>query len=172
MPATPEDLFAFLASLGIETNTVTHPPLHTVEESRALRGDLPGAHIKNLFFKDKKKRLFLVTCLEDRQVNIKALEKALGSARLSFGKPELLWDTLGVKPGAVTPFALINDRGETPDVTFGLDAALKESDPINAHPLHNEATTAISFGDMMKFLAECGHEPVLIDFDSLAQSDC
>lgn len=168
MPATPEELFAFLDRLGVETRTVSHPPLHTVEESRALRGDLPGAHIKNLFFKDKKGRLFLVTCLEDRNVNIKVLEKHLGSARLSFGKPELLWDTLGVKPGAVTPFALINDRGEGRSVTFALDLALKDSDTINAHPLHNEATTAISSEGLMKFLAECGHDPTWIDFDSLA----
>jgi len=103
MPATPDDLFAFLDELGIVTTTVTHPPLHTVEESKALRGDLPGAHIKNLFLKDKKGRLFLLTCLENRTVDMKQLHKTLDSARLSFGKPELLWETLGVRPGAVTP---------------------------------------------------------------------
>jgi len=167
MPATPDDLFAFLADLGIETTTVSHPPLHTVEESRALRGDLPGAHIKNLFFKDKKSHLYLVTCQEGRSVDIKALGKSLGSARLSFGKPELLLEVLGVKPGAVTPFALINDRNDPSRVTFAIDGALIESGIINAHPLHNEATTAISSKDMMKFIAACGHEPVRVDFDAL-----
>ena len=166
MTATPDDLFAFLKELAIETTTVTHPPLHTVEESKALRGDLPGAHIKNLFLKDKKGRLFLLTCLENRTVNMKTLDKVLGSARLSFGKPELLWETLGVRPGAVTPFTLINDRGEEKNVTFALDAALQESDVIHAHPLHNEATTAISSVGLMKFISACGHSPLLVDFDA------
>lgn len=166
MPATPEDLFAYLDELGIETTTVTHPPLHTVEESKALRGDLPGAHIKNLFLKDKKGRLFLLTCLENRTVNMKTLDKAIGSARLSFGKPELLWETLGVKPGAVTPFTLINDRDPEKKVTFALDAALQEIDVIHAHPLHNEATTAISSEGLMKFIAACGHTATMVDFDA------
>ena len=164
MAATPEDLFAFLEELGIETTTVTHPPLHTVEESRALRGDLPGAHIKNLFFKDKKGALFLVTCLEDRRVDIKALGKAIGAARLSFGKPDLLFEVLGVRPGAVTPFALVNDREEPRRVTFALDAALRDSETIHAHPLHNEATTAISWAGLATFVAACGHEITFVDF--------
>jgi len=167
MPATPEDLFAFLGELNIDTTTVTHPPLHTVEESKALRGDLPGAHIKNLFLKDKKGRLFLLTCLENRTVNMKTLDKVIGSARLSFGKPDLLWETLGVRPGAVTPFSLINDRGDNQKVTFVMDAALKESDLIHAHPLHNEATTAISSEGLAKFIDACGHTALLVNFDAL-----
>lgn len=166
MPETPDDLFAFLTELGIETTTVTHPPLHTVEESKALRGDLPGAHIKNLFLKDKKGRLFLLTCLENRTVNMKTLDKTIGSARLSFGKPELLWETLGVRPGAVTPFSLINDRGSEKKVTFAMDAALAESDVIHAHPLHNEATTAISSDGLSSFVAACGHTALMVDFDA------
>lgn len=166
MPATPDDLFAFLDELGIVTTTVTHPPLHTVEESKALRGDLPGAHIKNLFLKDKKGRLFLLTCLENRTVDMKQLHKTLDSARLSFGKPELLWETLGVRPGAVTPFTLINDRGEEKKVIFALDAALQESEVIHAHPLHNEATTAISSRDLTKFITACGHSPLLVNFET------
>jgi len=167
MTATPDDLFAFLAELSIETTTVTHPPLHTVDESKALRGDLPGAHIKNLFLKDKKGRLFLLTCLENRTVNMKTLDKAIGSARLSFGKPDLLWETLGVKPGAVTPFSLINDRGDEKKVTFALDSALQESEVIHAHPLHNEATTAISSDGLAKFIDACGHSAMMVNFDAL-----
>ncbi len=166
-PATADDLFAFLDSLGIPTNTVTHPPLFTVEDSRALRGDLPGGHTKNLFLKDKKGRLFLVTCDESRKVNLKALEKAIGAARVSFGKPELLLEVLGVTPGAVTTFSLINDRGDTPRVTFAIDEALLKHDLIHCHPLHNEATTAISPKDLMSFVAACGHEAIQIDFDGL-----
>jgi len=167
MAATPDELFAFLDSLGIETTTVTHPPLHTVEESKALRGDLPGAHIKNLFLKDKKGKLFLLTCMENRTVNMKTLDKVIGSARLSFGKPDLLWEVLGVKPGAVTPFALINDRGEDKKVTFAMDAVLQTSEVIHAHPLHNEATTAISCEGLEKFIDSCGHTPLVVDFDAL-----
>lgn len=166
-PATADDLFGFLESLDISTNTVTHPPLFTVEDSRALRGDLPGGHTKNLFLKDKKGRLFLVTCDEARMVNLKALEKAIGAARVSFGKPELLLEVLGVTPGAVTTFSLINDRGDEPRVTFAIDGSLLKHDLIHCHPLHNEATTAISPKDLMRFVAACGHDAIQIDFDRL-----
>ena len=162
MPASSEDLFAKLDALGIGHRTVTHPPLHTVEESRHLRGELPGLHVKNLFLKDKKGRMALVTCLEDRAVDLKALGPEVGLQRPSFGKPDLLWEVLGVRPGAVTPFALINDPGHA--VTFGIDAALEGADIVNAHPLHNEATTAVSGADLMRFVADCGHAPVRLGF--------
>lgn len=168
-PATPEDLFAFLETLGIATTTVTHPPLFTVEDSKALRGDLPGGHTKNLFLKDKKGKLFLVTCDEGRKVNLKALEKAIGAARVSFGKPELLLETLGITPGAVTTFSLINDRGEPHRVHFAIDASLLKHALIHCHPLHNQATTAISPEDLMRFVVACGHEATIVDFDAL---DC
>ncbi len=164
-PATPDDLFTFLDSLGIKTKTVTHPPLFTVEDSQSLRGDLPGGHTKNLFLKDKKGRLFLVTCDESRRVNLKALEKKIGAGRVSFGKPELLLEVLGITPGAVTAFALINDRNEPQRVTFAIDAALLKHDVINCHPLHNEATTAISPSDLMRFVEACGHRAIHVDFD-------
>ena len=166
-PAASEALFAFLEELGIETRTVTHPPLFTVEDSQSLRGDLPGGHTKNLFLKDKKGRIFLVTCDEGRKVNLKALEKRLGAARCSFGKPELLLEILGVTPGAVTAFGLFNDRSDPKRVTFAIDAALLEHEVINCHPLHNEATTAISADDLMRFVAACGHDAIKIDFDTL-----
>ncbi len=168
-PASPEDLFTFLDELGIKTTTVTHPPLFTVEDSQNLRGDLPGGHTKNLFLKDKKGQLFLVTCDEGRKVNLKALEKQIGAARVSFGKPELLLEVLGIIPGAVTTFALINDRQEPRRVTFAIDKGLLANDLINCHPLHNAATTAISSSDLMKFIAACGHQAIEIDFDALAE---
>lgn len=167
MAATPDELFAFLDSLGIQTETITHPPLFTVEESRALRGELPGGHTKNLFLKDKKGRLFLVTCDESRSINLKALEKAIGAARVSFGKPELLLEVLGIIPGAVTAFALINDRQDPPRVTFAIDASLLKHDVIHCHPLHNEATTAISPKDLLRFVEACGHSAIEIDFEAL-----
>lgn len=166
MPATPETLFAFLDTLGIETTTVTHPPLFTVEDSRRLRGTIPGAHTKNLFLKDKKGALWLVTCREDRRIRIRDLEKAIGASKTSFGKPELMLETLGITPGAVTVFALINDR-EAQRVRVALDRQLMEMSPINAHPLHNEATTAISRENLLRFVEACGHDPVMVDFDAL-----
>src|ERR1044071_1325261 len=125
MPATPEQLFSYLDRLGIAHPTVSHPPLFTVEQSQALRGTIPGAHTKNLFLKDKKDALFLVTALEDASIELKSLHRLLAaSGRFSFGSADLMRQTLGVEPGAVTPFGALNDTGGR--VTVVLDAALME----------------------------------------------
>ena len=159
------ELYALFRAHGIAWTHHTHPPLHTVEESRALRGDLAGSHVKNMFLKDRKDRLWLITCLEHRQIRIRDLEKEIGAQKCSFGKPDLLWDTLGLLPGAVSPFGLINDPGHC--VTAVLDRQMLEHDPINAHPLHNQATTGVSAADFRRFLEITGHAPVLVDFDAL-----
>ncbi len=158
MSATRDDLLARLAELGIETTTHEHPPLHTVEESQALRGEIPGAHTKNLFLKDKKGVLWLITALEDTPIDLKTLHKQLGSGRLSFGKPELMREVLGVEPGSVTPFVLINESAR--EVNFVLDAALLAYETLNFHPLVNTATTSIAREDFLKFVVACGHEPL------------
>jgi len=163
MAKTTEDLFARFAELGIETTTHEHPPLFTVEESKRLRGDLPGGHCKSLFLKDKKGQLYLVVALEDRPVDLKRLRKAIGAGTLSFGRPELLMEVLGVEPGAVTPFALINDDGGRVDVI--LDQAMLDHDPLNYHPLTNGMTTAIAPGDLLAFIAATGHEARVLDMD-------
>src|SRR6185312_12254274 len=151
MPATPEDLFAFLDRLGIHHTTVNHPPLFTVEQSRALRGTVPGGHTKNLFLKDKKGALFLVTALEDAAIELKSLHRLVDAAgRFSFGPPEAMLETLGVVPGAVTPFGALNDTEAR--VTVLLDAAMMRCDPLNYHPLVNTMTTAIGRDDLVKFL--------------------
>lgn len=162
-PTSPEDLLACLAALGIETATHAHPPLHTVEESKALRGALPGGHCKNLFLKDKKGQLWLVVALEDTPVDLKRLDRRIGSARLSFGRPELLWEVLGVRPGSVTPFAAINDREGR--VRVVLEQAMMGHDPLNYHPLANDRTTAIRPDDLLRFLRATGHEPLLAELD-------
>ncbi len=114
MPVSPDELFAYLDSLGIAHKTVSHPPVFTVEEARALRGQVAGGHTKNLFLRDKKGALFLVVALEDAAIELKSLHRLLGaSGRFSFGSAELLRETLGVEPGAVTPFAAVNDRATT-----------------------------------------------------------
>lgn len=159
------ELYALFEEHGISWTHHAHPPLHTVEESKALRGPLPGAHVKNMFLKDKKGRLWLVSCREDRRIRIRDLEKKVGATKASFGKPELLWEALGVKPGSVTPFALINDPGQ--QVTAILDQQMIESDIINVHPLHNEATTSVSRADFLRFFEITGHQPIVLDFDEL-----
>jgi Ala-tRNA(Pro) deacylase len=158
MPMTPTDLFAFLDRLGIAHATVTHPALFTVEQSRALRGTVPGGHTKNLFLKDKKGALFLVTALEDAVIELKSLHRRLAaSGRFSFGSADLMRETLGIEPGAVTPFAAINDRDRR--VSVVLDAALMRHDTINAHPLVNTMTTSIARADLLRFLEATGHAP-------------
>ncbi len=163
--AGESELYALLDEHGIRYTHHTHPPLFTVEESRALRGELPGGHVKNMFMKDKKGTVWLATCLEDRQIRIRDLEKEIGAKNLSFGKEDLLWEVLGVRAGAVTPLGLINDCERR--VRVVLDKALMEYDPLNFHPLHNEATTAIARDGFLTFLAVTGHEPMLVDFDRL-----
>lgn len=156
MPKSRADLMAFLENLGIETRTYEHPPLFTVEESQGLRGQIPGGHTKNLFVKDKKDNVFLLTVGEDAQVDLKTIHTRIGgSGRVSFGKPELLMELLGVAPGSVTIFGLINDTGGR--VTAFLDAGLMENDTVNAHPLTNEATTSIARGDLIRFVEATGH---------------
>jgi Ala-tRNA(Pro) deacylase len=161
MPATPDDLFAFLDKLGIADTTVTHAPLFTVEESQALRGTIPGAHTKNLFLRDKKGSLFLVTALEDAAIELKSLHRTLGaSGRFSFGAADLMRATLGIEPGAVTPFAAINDTERR--VTVVLDAALMGHDRINCHPLVNTMTTTLAREGLVRFLEATGHPPLIV----------
>ena len=161
MPKTPEELFAFLQKLGIEVRTVSHPPLFTVADSQALRGEIPGGHTKNLFLKDKKDNFFLVTVEEEAEVDLKQIHHVIGAAsRVSFGKPEALMEHLGVIPGAVTAFGLINDKKGA--VKFVIDDALMEHETINAHPLSNEATTSIAAEDMLRFARATGHEPAIL----------
>lgn len=159
--ADSDALFRRLDALGIAHATHRHPPLYTVEDSKALRGSLPGGHCKNLFLKDKRDDLWLVVALEDTPIDLKKLAKRLGAGRLSFGKPELLMEVLGVIPGAVTPFALINDTERR--VRVVLDAAMLRRDPLNYHPLVNDATTTIAAADFRRFVADCGHEPLVLD---------
>lgn len=155
--ATRQDLLARLASLGIPTTTREHAPVFTVEEARRLRGEIAGAHCKNLFLKDKNGALWLIVCLEDSRVDLKALPAVIGSSRLSFANPELLRERLGVDPGSVTPFAAINAVPGT--INLVLEQAMMAHDILNYHPLENCATTSIAAADLVKFLRSCGHEP-------------
>ena len=162
-PAAAEiALLARLERLGIAYARHAHAPVFPVDEARALRGALPGGHAKNLFLKDKKDRLFLVVAEEEAAVDMKALERLLGAARLSFGRAELMAEVLGVAPGSVTPFAAMNAAPGR--LTVALDRHLMGFDPVNFHPMRNDATLALAPGDLVAFLASCGHVPVAIDF--------
>jgi Ala-tRNA(Pro) deacylase len=158
MAKTPAHLFAALDGLGIRHLTVKHPPLFTVEQSRSLRGQIPGGHTKNLFLRDKKYAIYLVVALEDADIDLKGLHRRLkADGRFSFGSADLLREVLGVEPGAVTPFGAINDAEGR--VTVVLDADMMEHETLNYHPLVNTMTTSINRNDLVKFLESTGHIP-------------
>jgi Ala-tRNA(Pro) deacylase len=159
--ATPESLLAYFEELGIAAETHEHPATFTVAESAPIKAAIPGAHSKNLFVKDKKGRLFLVTAKDETRIDLKRLHEAIGaSGRLSFGTADQLREFLGVEPGSVTPFAAINDRDGR--VSVVLDAALMSHERVNFHPLVNTMTTGLHRDDLVKFLRTTGHEPRIL----------
>jgi Ala-tRNA(Pro) deacylase len=164
MLTTKDAILARLEALGIEAATTHHPPVFTVEEAQEHTRHLPGGHCKNLFLKDKKDRLWLVTCLDEQRVDLNRLSKLLGAARFSFGKAELLREALGVTPGSVTPLAIVNDRDQR--VTHVLDAKLLAHELVNCHPLENDATTTLTSADLLRFVRSTGHEPIIFDLDA------
>ena len=159
---TPEDLFALLRGLGVDYTEAAHPPFFTVEDGRAFKAAMPGGHSKNLFLKDKKGALFLVSALDESVIDLNALAKVLGAARFSFGSPELLLDKLGVTPGAVTAFALIHDGAR--DVRFVLDDGFFAHETIYFHPLRNNSTIAVRPAGLLRFLEAVGSAPVRVAF--------
>jgi Ala-tRNA(Pro) deacylase len=152
-------LYARLEVLGIAWQTRAHAPVFTVEQAVATYADLPGGHTKNLFLKDKKDGLWLVVLRDDLKVDLNGLSRSLGTPRFSFGSAELLLETLGVPPGSVTPFALINDPSAK--VRVVLDEGMLALDPLNFHPLRNDRTTAIRNSDLLKFIRACHAEPIV-----------
>jgi Ala-tRNA(Pro) deacylase len=168
MAKTRADLMLYLDGLGIATTLYEHPAVYTVAESLAVEHSMPGGHTKNLFLKDKKDRLFLVVALHTTDIDLKTLPKRIGSDRLSFGKPELLETVLGVKPGSVNPFALINDSKQA--VTVILDASMMAHDLLNYHPLENTATLGIARDDLLRFIRATGHEPAIVEVAAPAAS--
>jgi len=161
LPTTPAALLRFLAAHDIAHHTVEHPPVFTVEQAKALRGSLPGAHIKNLFVRNRREEMWLIVALEDAGIDLKRLADHIGAGRLSFGSAERLMRALGVKPGSVTPFALINDRDC--QVRLVLDRHVLEHAPVHAHPLVNSMSTALSPQGLLRFFEVTRHPPRLID---------
>ena len=157
-------MLARLDALGIAYQNHDHAAVFTVEEAKALRGELTGGHIKNLFLRNKKEEMWLVVAEEDKRIDLKALGEQLGAGKLSFGSPDRLLRYLGVLPGAVTPFGIVNDKDRKVKVV--LDRDLMGFDPVNAHPLVNTMTTALSAQDLVKFLEAEGHKPDILDIGS------
>jgi Ala-tRNA(Pro) deacylase len=165
-PAFDRDrLLQWMADNGIAQVTHDHPAVFRVEEGLELKAAMPGVHTKNLFLKDKKGRLWLISARQDTAVDLKRLPKTIGSDRLSFGNEALLYETLGLRPGSVTALGLVNDPDRR--VTFILDKALWDADIVNFHPLTNTATTAMGQADFRRFLALIGRQPIVVDFGRL-----
>ncbi|MFN7129620.1 MAG: prolyl-tRNA synthetase associated domain-containing protein [Brevundimonas sp.] len=165
-PAFDRDaLTVWLTEHDVAHTTHDHPAVFRVEEGLDLKAGLPGAHTKNLFLKDHKGRLWLISARQDTVIDLKAAAAAMGSGRLSFGNETLMFDTLGVRPGSVTALALINDTDRR--VTFVLDRRLWEADIVNFHPLTNTATTALDQTAFRRVLALLGRDPVVVDFGAL-----
>ncbi|HVZ08517.1 prolyl-tRNA synthetase associated domain-containing protein [Rhodopila sp.] len=165
MPATPDDLFALLDQLHIEHSTVEHPPIFTVEEGRDWHDRIPGLHCKNLFIKDRKGGLWLVVMPGENRADLGRLEKALGAPRFSFARSALLQEVLGLTPGSVTPFGLLNDTKRR--VTVVLDHDMLDSEWVNFHPLHNEASTTLRSADLVRFVTALGYQPVIVRMSDL-----
>jgi Ala-tRNA(Pro) deacylase len=160
-PHDRETLLTFMAARGIDQTTHDHPAVFRVEEGLELKAAMPGAHTKNLFLKDKKGRLWLISARQDTVIDLKAAPKMIGSDRLSFGNEDLMWETLGVRPGSVTALGLINDVERR--VSFVLDRRLWEAEVVNFHPLTNTATTGLTQAAFRRFLSEIGREALVID---------
>jgi len=163
---TRDEFLAWLDAQGLPHRTIDHPAVFRVEEGLDIKADLPGAHTKNLFLKDKKGRLWLISARQDTVVDLKRADRVIGSARLSFGNEGLLKETLGLTPGSVTAFGLINDRAR--QVTFVIDRRLWEAEVVNFHPLLNTATTGMDQATFRTFLDRIGVKPIVVDFEAMA----
>jgi Ala-tRNA(Pro) deacylase len=167
---TRAELTAFLDKVGAAHATTDHPAVFRVGEGEAIKDEIPGAHTKNLFLKDAKDQLWLISAEGHAVIDLKRLHKVIGSARLSFGSAELMEEVLGVTPGSVTAFALINDR-DRHRVRFVLDRTLAEAALVNFHPLTNTATTTIDQAGFRRFLAAVGVQPLVVDFAAMQVVD-
>lgn len=162
LPTSPETLIQKLVSLDIVFSLHRHPPLRTVEDSKRYRENMPGMHVKNLYLRDKKKCNYLIVTEEDRMIDLKSLHRMIGSDRLSFGSADRLFDILGVRPGAVSPFTLINDLEHR--VSLSIDAELMVAERLYFHPLVNDMTLGVTPDGLSRFFEDTGHQPQLIDF--------
>ncbi|MEM7650523.1 MAG: prolyl-tRNA synthetase associated domain-containing protein [Pseudomonadota bacterium] len=161
LPTSPEDLLKTLQGLDIEYKYYEHQAVFTVEESSQIDAQIPGVHCRNLFLRDKKKKNFLIVLSNDTEVDLKSLQEKLGCARFSFGSPDRLWQYLGIRPGSVCPFTVINDTEHNVQVV--LDAQMMKGEIVNYHPLDNTKTIGIAPDGLLKFFAHTGHKPITLE---------
>lgn len=161
LPTSPEELFAHFDSIGIIYENFHHEPIFTVAEGEHLKKNIPGLHCRNLFLRDKKGTMFLVVAANETPVDLKKLQGMLDCGRLSFGSPDRLWRVLGIRPGSVSPFTVINDTDHQVQVI--LDKIMMEAALVNYHPLDNARTTGLTPQDLLKFFDSTGHRPVIMD---------
>lgn len=161
LPVSAQDLLGVLQTLDIEVKLYEHEPIFTVAEGEHLKADMPGVHVRNLFLRDKKKKNFLIVAANETEIDLKKLSDLIGAARFSFGSDERLFEHLGIRPGAVNPFTVINDPDN--QVTLYLDATMMDADLINVHPMDNAKTVGIAPKDLIRFLDHIGHDYSIID---------
>ena len=166
LPTTPNDLFDVLQGLDIKYEVHNHAPIFTVEESAHLKANIAGIHCRNLFLRDKKKIMYLVVAANETKIDLKKLEQLIGSARISFGSADRLWQYLGIRPGSVCPFCVINDKGH--EVNVILDASMMAGEIVNYHPLDNAMTISLSPSDLMTFFDHTGHAAKIVDLSAAA----
>lgn len=166
LPTSPDELIARMTACGVVLTVHHHPAVFTVAESQKIDAQIPGAHTRNMFLKDKKGAMFLVTLRHDTPVDLKKLSDVLGAGRFSFGSPERLWDNLGVRPGSVTPLAIVNDTAHA--VTLVLEAGMMAEDIVNFHPLVNTMTVGMTPDGLLKFLDSIGVQPRVVDLGAAA----
>lgn len=165
LPTTPEMLLEKLQELDIKYEIYQHEPIFTVQEGEHLEKDIPGLHCRNLFLRDKKKKMFLVVAANETPVDLKVIPDHIGSGRLSFGSGDRLWQHLGIRQGSVNPFCIINDTER--NVKVVLDKHMMEADLVNYHPMDNAQTVGITPADLLKFIEYTGHEPQILDLRAL-----
>ena len=169
LPTSPGELLAQLRALSIPYRFYEHRAVFTVAEAEEVERDIPGTHCRNLFFRDKKKNNFLL-CLPNRvPVDVKKLPAVLESDRLSFGSPERLWEYLGVRPGSVCPFSIVNDHGH--QVKIFLEKTMMEDNVLNFHPLLNTMTIGLAPADLIRFIESTGHAPYIVDLSPAAPDE-
>lgn len=166
LPTSPEVVLARFGELGIPYALHHHQAVYTVAESEAVDADIPGTHCRNFFLRDKKKNNFLVCLQNATEVDMKKLAPLIGADKLSFGSAERLWEHLGVRPGSVCPYAIINDKENA--VKICLDASMMNHEVLNFHPLINTMTVSVAPRDLIRFIESTGHTPHIVDLSAAA----
>lgn len=166
LPTSPATLFQLMDELNLKYRVYDHEPIFTVEEGLHLKDNIPGTHCRNLFLRDKKKKMFLVVAANETEIDLKKLPELIDSGRLSFGSGDRLWENLGIKQGSVNPFCIVNDNNH--NVRIILDAHMMAQDLVNYHPMDNAQTIGLSPEDLVSFIKSTHHEPEIVDLSAAA----